>query len=477
LKPKEQPRQKPPVVWLPARNRCPRAADDGLAVGLPREAEAGAELEPVDVGEALGIDAAGPEAGVGERAGTIVRLRVGQLGVEGGEDAERAVAGQRHVVAEPEVQDNWRSIQAHPEPRGSATTCRWPATARSGVFTSFDPKLPTEADNRPGALTYAGFGPGRINAKRFGRHRLVRVRPPPRLRVASRPQRPSSAARGHLLRRGQPHHRGLLPRLLLRLHRRPRAHFAGRLLGRLQLGRRFQPPAGFVPPPFIDPAFANGQSPWYINPRSGIQPRVKNWNITIQREIPAGFVVNAAYVGHRGSNLNSTVNLNRWTRSTSRSAPCSTATSPTRRDRPGLHKPYSSFTGTLARRFALPAVPRHPGPLRRGSATPGTTPSRPPSSAASAISRCSHLHLGPSRFPTAATPRPRSRRSRRTATTSAGPRRVPPLRHPSHFQLLWTLELRSGRQEVGDHAQSPGQPRRQADGTLSWGRAVPLGNR
>jgi hypothetical protein len=39
-------------------------------------------------------------------------------------------------------------------------------------------------------------------------------------------------------------------------------------------------------------------------------PAVHQWNLSIQRELPAGFVVQGAYVGHRGTHLMRTYNIN-----------------------------------------------------------------------------------------------------------------------------------------------------------------------
>jgi hypothetical protein len=62
------------------------------------------------------------------------------------------------------------------------------------------------------------------------------------------------------------------------------------------------PTTGFQLPPFVDPSFANFQSPWYISPESGKAPRVHNYNLSIQREFNK-FVVELVYAGSRGYRL------------------------------------------------------------------------------------------------------------------------------------------------------------------------------
>jgi hypothetical protein len=71
-----------------------------------------------------------------------------------------------------------------------------------------------------------------------------------------------------------------------------------------------QPPAGFKPPPRLDPSFDNfGTTVYRMSDSYGKAPRIYNWSLTIQREVK-NFVIEAAYVGNRGHGLNSTVYLN-----------------------------------------------------------------------------------------------------------------------------------------------------------------------
>jgi len=64
-------------------------------------------------------------------------------------------------------------------------------------------------------------------------------------------------------------------------------------------------------PPFINPAFDNGQSPSQANgngsayrPLDGNRrPYSQQWNLTIERQLPQGIALSAAYVGNKGSRL------------------------------------------------------------------------------------------------------------------------------------------------------------------------------
>ncbi len=219
-----------------------------------------------------------------------------------------------------------------------------------GVFTSFDPDLPNpRADNRPGALAYSGFGPGRTNRKRFGNIDYKEFGP--RLGVAYQfdPKTVFRAAWGVYYAAGNHTTGGFCLGCSFGFGASPQRISPDGFAGAFAWDGGFQPPPGFIPPPFIDPGFANGQSPWYLSPRSGIQPRVQNWNITIQRELPKGFVWDISYVGHRSVALNSTVQLNQV--APSRLGLGSLLTRNINDPQvvaAGFGRPFSAFNGTLA---------------------------------------------------------------------------------------------------------------------------------
>jgi hypothetical protein len=68
-------------------------------------------------------------------------------------------------------------------------------------------------------------------------------------------------------------------------------------------------PAGFKAPPQIDPSYDNFNTVYRQGPNYGKAPRIYNWSFTVQREIKQ-FLIEAAYVGNRGHGLNSTVYMN-----------------------------------------------------------------------------------------------------------------------------------------------------------------------
>ncbi len=56
-------------------------------------------------------------------------------------------------------------------------------------------------------------------------------------------------------------------------------------------------------PPFIDPSGSNGQSPVFVQSKVGIPGEIQNWTVDIQRQLPGQWIVDAAYVGAHGQNL------------------------------------------------------------------------------------------------------------------------------------------------------------------------------
>ncbi|MFN0169517.1 MAG: TonB-dependent receptor domain-containing protein [Bryobacteraceae bacterium] len=240
-----------------------------------------------------------------------------------------------------------------------------------GVFTSFDPKLTNpKADNLAGGLAYAGFGPGRINAKRFADIDYKEFGPRVGFAYQINSKTVLRAAYGIYYAAGNHTTGGFCLGCSFGFGASPVRQTADGFSGAFAWDGGFQPPPGFVPPPFIDPSFANGQSPWYLGPRSGIQPRVQNWNITIQRELPKGFVLDISYVGHRAYNLNSTVQLNQIAPSRLALGPLLTKNiADPEVVAAGFRRPFASFTGTLAQALRpypqFLDVPDHYGALGR----------------------------------------------------------------------------------------------------------------
>lgn len=219
-----------------------------------------------------------------------------------------------------------------------------------GQFTSFDPNLANpKADNRMGALAYAGFGPGRQNKKRFADIDLTEFGP--RLGFAYQINSKTVLRGGWGIYYSAGNHTtgGFCTSCDMGFNAQPVNTSVDGFTQAFNWDGGFVYPSTYVAPPFIDPSFANGGSPFFLSPRSGIQPRFKNWNINIQRELGHSIVLDIAYVGMRGTNLNSTVQMNQLDPKylALGSLMTKNITDPAVVAK-GYTKPYSSFTGSLA---------------------------------------------------------------------------------------------------------------------------------
>jgi hypothetical protein len=64
------------------------------------------------------------------------------------------------------------------------------------------------------------------------------------------------------------------------------------------------PSSRFVPPPFINQSYDVGEGPFFGGfPGDGKLPSVQNWDFDIQRQLPGDIVLDAAYVGTKGTHL------------------------------------------------------------------------------------------------------------------------------------------------------------------------------
>lgn len=70
-------------------------------------------------------------------------------------------------------------------------------------------------------------------------------------------------------------------------------------------------PRNFQPPPFLDPAAANGIEADYLDP-SGLLPANQQWSLSVQRELPHSLAFEARYTGWRGTHqfVDSFIRLN-----------------------------------------------------------------------------------------------------------------------------------------------------------------------
>jgi hypothetical protein len=120
----------------------------------------------------------------------------------------------------------------------------------------------------------------------------------------------------------------------------------------------------FPLPPFINPSGANGQTPgWWQNGEATRMPEYNSWNLSIQRQLTNSMVLDVSYNGQGGSHLQSALlNINqldpRYLQSLGPAVLNSSITSPAA-IAAGIQKPYSTFTGSVAQ--ALRPYPQFSG--------------------------------------------------------------------------------------------------------------------
>lgn len=173
-------------------------------------------------------------------------------------------------------------------------------------YSKMDPTIPNPgADNRAGALVFAGPGTGRTGQKRmyptdysdFG----------PRAGFAYR------VTEKTVLRGGF----GIFFQTLgnggcgctLGFAGAPAQVLSDGVNPALNWDGGIPVPPGLARPPFIDPAFGNFQNVDLQGPNFGKAARIYNWSFNIQHEVKS-FLLDVAYVGNRGTQLASTLEGN-----------------------------------------------------------------------------------------------------------------------------------------------------------------------
>ena len=174
-------------------------------------------------------------------------------------------------------------------------------------FSAMDPTLANPAaGGRPGAMTFAGPGPGRTGEKRFYPTDFSNIGP----RFGFAYQMASKT----VIRGGF----GIYYQTLgnggcgcnLGFSGNPGTIIADGIAPALSWDAGVPIPQG-AKPPFIDPGLGVLSAPTLdlLGPDFGKAPRIYNWSLNVQHEIK-GFLIDLAYVGNRGRGLASTLMAN-----------------------------------------------------------------------------------------------------------------------------------------------------------------------
>jgi hypothetical protein len=271
------------------------------------------------------------------------------------------VPGNRYRYFATFVQDDWKISRRLTLNLGLRHEIYFPRTEAHDNFSGLDPELPNPgAGGRLGAVRFLGEGPGRDNSrssfadtyyKNFG----------PRFGFAFQ------AAEKTVLRGGYGIYFGP-----------GNATMGLRSSQRYIFGFNAAPtfttpdvgvnpafnwdnglPSTWARPPFIDPTVQNGSDVRTIGPGDGRPPYFQNFQFSIQQEVAPRLVVEAAYVGVKGTRLGTNLfSINQVDPSYLSLGPLLTQ----QVDSPaaiaaGIQKPYPTFRGTVAQ--ALRPYPQY----------------------------------------------------------------------------------------------------------------------
>jgi hypothetical protein len=176
-------------------------------------------------------------------------------------------------------------------------------TEADDQYSTFDPNMPNPAaGNRPGALIFAGTGPGRSGQRTF--EHPDKDAWGPRIGFAYRMGEKNAIKGGYGM-----YYAGVALDQFIGL---PTLGFQANLLApNLTNGREPAfyldngfPPDRVVRPPFIDPSFANGTNVLAVPPNGLTLPRFQNWSVTLQHQLSDNMMLDVSYIGNRGTRLN-----------------------------------------------------------------------------------------------------------------------------------------------------------------------------
>ena len=248
-------------------------------------------------------------------------------------------------------------------------------TESDDQYSTFDPNTPNPgAGNIPGALIFAGSGPGRTGSRKFPKS-PDKDAWGPRGGFAYRLGDKNAIRGGYGM-----YYAGVAFSQFKAVIRRSasRPICWPRTCPTASLPRSISTTASrrdrVTFPPFINPAFANGTAPLAVTPNGLTLPRFQNWSVTYQRQLTDNMMLGVSYIGNRGSRLNhhsttlgvdanmndpSVLALGATVLQSNINSPAAQAA--------GIRSPYPGFTGNVAQ--ALRKYPQYQNIQWRGVPT------------------------------------------------------------------------------------------------------------
>ena len=284
----------------------------------------------------------------------------------------------------PWINDEWKVNNRLTLTLGLRWDYQSARTEMNNKYSTFDPNTPNPgAGGLPGAMIFAGSGPGRAGTRTFEDPGIDNFGP--RFGFAYRAGDKTAIRGGYGI-----YYSGVS---FSQFVGDPTIGFSSNPF--IQTPNNGQSPAflldqGFPQnsplcggpcikfPPFIDPTIANGTGPVAVAKNDLTLPRYQNWSVTVEREITNNMRVDVSYIGNRGTRLS-----DHWQRmglaanmnnpailalgETTLNSPCDSTAAPTGICAGGVPLPYPTFTGNVAQ--ALRPFPQYQNINWRGVPT------------------------------------------------------------------------------------------------------------
>jgi hypothetical protein len=176
-------------------------------------------------------------------------------------------------------------------------------TETSDQYSTFSPTTPNPgAGGYPGAIVFAGDGPGRSGQRKF--ENVPRDAWGPRLGVAYRLSDRQALRGGYGIYYAHVAFSQFVGQPTQGFQSNPFApNLTNGIFPAFYLDEGF-PQDRIQFPPFIDPTINLGGSPIAVTPDGLRLPRFQNWSATYQRQLTDNMMLDVSYIGNRGTRLN-----------------------------------------------------------------------------------------------------------------------------------------------------------------------------